>query len=65
MKRKRFSYEQIVGILQEAAGASTALEIGRRHGITATTFYRWRARYGGMPKAEIRRRNSSRMRTDG
>ena len=55
MKRKRFSNEQIVGVLQEAAGATTAREVCRRHGITETTFYRWRAKYGGMQKAEIRR----------
>ena len=55
MKRKRFSDEQIVGILQEAAGASTVREVCRRHGVTETTFYRWRAKYGGMQKAENRR----------
>jgi putative transposase len=55
MKRTRFSDEQIVGILQEAAGPTTAREVCRQHGITETTFYRWRAKYGGMPKAEIRR----------
>ncbi len=53
MKRKQFSDEQIVGILQEAA--STVREFCRRHGITETTFYRWRAKYGGMLKAGIRR----------
>ena len=42
MKRTRFSDEQIVGILQEAAGPHTAREV-------------WRAKYGGMQKAEIRR----------
>lgn len=55
MKRKRFSDEQIVGILQEAAGVSTVREVCRRHGITETTFYRWRVKFGGMQKAEIRR----------
>ena len=55
MKRKRFSDEQIVGILQEAAGASTVSEVCRRHGVTETSFNRWRAKYGGMQKAEIRR----------
>lgn len=55
MKRTRFTDEQIVGILQEAAGAGTVREVCRRHGITETTFYRWRAKYGGMQKAEIRR----------
>jgi putative transposase len=56
MKRTRFTDEQIVGILHEAAaGAGTVREVCRRHGITETTFYRWRAKYGGMQKAEIRR----------
>ena len=55
MKRTRFSDEQIVGILQEATGPTTAREVCRKHGITETTFYRWRAKYGGMQKAEIRR----------
>lgn len=55
LKRTRFSDEQIVGILQEAAGPNTAREVCRKHGITETTVYRWRAKYGGMQKAEIRR----------
>lgn len=55
MKRTRFTDEQIVGILHEGAGAGTVREVCRRHGITETTFYRWRAKYGGMQKAEIRR----------
>lgn len=33
----------------------TVREVCRKHGITETTFYRWRAKYGGMQKAEIRR----------
>ena len=55
MKRTRFSDEQIVGILQEAAGPHTAREVCRKHKVTEPTFYRWRAKYGGMQKAEIRR----------
>ena len=55
MKRTRFTDEQIVGILQAAVGAGTVREVCRRHGITETKFYRWRTKYGGMQKAEIRR----------
>ena len=55
MKRTRFTDEQIVGVLYEATASGNIREVCRRHGITETTFYRWRAKYGGMQKAEIRR----------
>lgn len=55
MKRTRFTDEQIVGVLHEATASGNIREVCRRHGITETTFYRWRAKYGGMQKAEIRR----------
>jgi putative transposase len=41
--------------LHEASGADSIREVCRTHGITETTFYRWRAKYGGMQKAEVRR----------
>ena len=48
MKRSRFSEEQIIAILQEQeAGAKTA-DVCRKHGISDATFYKWKARYGGM-----------------
>ena len=55
MKKKRFSEEQIVGVLHEAAGGTTVKELCRRHGVTETTFYRWRAKYGGLQVSEARR----------
>lgn len=55
MKKKRFTEEQIVGVLHEAAGGATIKELCRRHGITETTFYRWRAKYGGLQVSETRR----------
>lgn len=55
MKRTRFTDEQIVGVRHEASGAGSIREVCRKHGITETTFYRWRAKYGGMQKAEVRR----------
>lgn len=55
MKRTRFTDEQIVGALHEASGAGNIREVCRKHGITETTFYRWRAKCGGMQKAEVRR----------
>ena len=48
MKRKRFTEEQIIKALKEAEGGGVAREIVRRMGITETTFYRWRQKYGGL-----------------
>ena len=55
MKRSRFSEEQIIGILKEQeAGAATA-DVCRRHGISSATFYKWKAKYGGLAVSEARR----------
>ena len=55
MKRSRFSEEQIIGILKEQeAGAATG-DLCRRHGVSSATFYKWKAKYGGMDASEARR----------
>lgn len=54
--KKRFSEEQIITILREAErGASTVIEVCRRHGIAEQSFYRWKHKYGGMDVSEARR----------
>lgn len=55
MKKSRFTEEQIVGVLNEHAAGAKISEICRRHGITETTFHRWRAKYGGMQVSDARR----------
>ena len=55
MKRSRFTEEQIIGILKEQeAGAKTA-DVCRKHGVSEATFYKWKAKYGGMDVSEARR----------
>lgn len=55
MKRKRFTEEQITGVLKEhEAGAATA-DLCRKHGISAATFYSWKSKFGGMDVSEARR----------
>ena len=52
MKKKRFSPEQIAGILKEFENGKSALEIVRDHGVSKAAFYKWRERYGGMNSDE-------------
>jgi putative transposase len=55
MKKKRYSEEQIVKILQEAETGIPARDLCRKHGIAEQTFYRWKSKYGGMDVSEAKR----------
>jgi putative transposase len=58
MKRTRFTEEQIIGILREhEAGAATS-DVCRKHGISSATFYKWKAKYGGLDVSEAKRLRS-------
>jgi putative transposase len=54
--KKRFTEEQIIGILREVEQSGAQIRtVVRRHNITEQTFYRWRNKYGGMDVSEARR----------
>ena len=55
MKTKRFSEEQIIGVLKEAEAGAKTKDLCRRHGISDATFYNWKAKYAGMTVSEARR----------
>jgi len=55
MKRIRFTEGQIIGVLREhEAGAKTA-DLARKHGVSETTLYNWKAKYGGMDVSDAKR----------
>lgn len=55
MKRKRFTEEQIIGILKQAEAGMKIVDVCRTNGISDATFYTWRSKYGGMTVSEVKR----------
>jgi putative transposase len=55
MRKSRFSETQVVRILKEVEAGRPAREVCREHGVSDTTFYKWRAKYGGMVVSDVRR----------
>lgn len=53
--KKRFSEEQIIGILKEQEGGHKTGDVCRRHGVSEATFYNWKSKYGGMDVSEARK----------
>jgi putative transposase len=53
--KKRFSEEQIIGILREAERAGSIREVCRKNNVTEQTFFRWRNKYGGMEVPDVRK----------
>jgi putative transposase len=55
MKGSRFSEEQILGILREQEAGATTADVCRKHGISEATFYKWKAKFGGLEVSDAKR----------
>lgn len=58
MRQSRFTEEQIIAILAEQERGVKTAEVCRKHGISQNTFYKWKARYGGLEVSDARRLKS-------
>jgi putative transposase len=55
MRRSRFSEEQIIAILKEQEAGVPTADVCRRHGVSSATFYKWKAKFGGLEVSEAKR----------
>jgi putative transposase len=55
MKKSRYTEEQIIGFIREAEAGMPIAELCRRHGFSDASFYKWRAKFGGMDVSDAKK----------
>lgn len=55
MRKSRFTEEQVIAILAEQERGMATAEVCRKHGVSPATFYKWKAKFGGMDISEARK----------
>jgi putative transposase len=55
MRRSRFSEEQVIGVLKAVESGRKVADVCREHGISQGTYFRWKAKFGGLDVSEARR----------
>ena len=55
MKRSRFTEEQIIAILREQEVGMATAEVCRKYGVSGATFYKWKAKFGGLDVSDAKR----------
>jgi putative transposase len=55
MRKSKYSEEQIIGFIKQVEAGMVLKELCRKHGFSDASFYKWRAKFGGMTVSEARR----------
>jgi putative transposase len=55
MRKSRFTEQQIIGMIKEHESGMSTAEVCRQHGISDATFYKWRAKFGGMSVSDAQK----------
>ena len=55
MRKSKFTEEQIIAILAEQERGMATSDVCRRHGVSSATFYKWKAKFGGLEVSDARR----------